>query len=89
VIYWVPVIAPGNLTFYDGKLFPQWRGSALAGGLNSRSLYRITFDGKGGATVAQRWDVGHRVRDVEVAADGAVWMLEDDNPGGVFRITPK
>jgi glucose/arabinose dehydrogenase len=89
VIYWVPVIAPGNLTFYDGKLFPQWQGSALVGGLNTRSLLRITFDGKGGAAAADRWNVGRRIRDVEVAPDGAVWLLEDDNPGGVLRVTPK
>jgi glucose/arabinose dehydrogenase len=89
VIYWVPVIAPGNLTFYKGELFPQWQGSALVGGLNTKSLTRITFDGNGGATAAQRWNVGYRIRDVEVAPDGAVWMLEDDNPGDVFRVTPK
>ena len=89
VIYWVPVIAPGNLTFYRGTLFPQWQGSALVGGLSTKSLTRITFDGNGGATAVQRWNVGYRIRDVEVAPDGAVWMLEDDNPGGVFRVTPK
>ena len=89
VIYWAPVIAPSNLTFYKGELFPQWQGSALVGGLNTKTLTRIAFDGNGGATAAQRWNVGYRIRDVEVAADGAVWMLEDDNPGGVFRITPK
>jgi glucose/arabinose dehydrogenase len=88
VIYWVPVIAPGNLTFYSGALFPEWRGSALIGGLNSRTLNRITFDGKGGAAPAERWDVGHRIRDVEVAADGAVWLLEDANPGAIYRVTP-
>jgi glucose/arabinose dehydrogenase len=89
VIYWTPVIAPGNLTFYTGALFPQWRGSALIGGLASRSLSRVTFDGHGGATPAERWDVAHRIRDVEVAPDGAVWMIEDANPGGLFRVTPK
>src|SRR4029077_15449144 len=67
VIYWTPVIAPGNLVFYKGALFPQWEGSALVGGLNARTLNRITFDGKGGATPAERWDVGKRIRDVEVA----------------------
>ena len=89
VIYWTPVIAPGNLTFYNGAMFPQWKGSALIGGMASQSLNRITFDGKGGATPAERWSVGHRIRDVEVAPDGAVWMLEDANPGGLFRVTPK
>jgi glucose/arabinose dehydrogenase len=89
VIYWTPVIAPGNLVFYKGAMFPQWNGSALASGLVSKSITRITFDGKGGATPAERWDVGHRVRDVEVAPDGALWMIEDSKSGGLFRLTPK
>jgi glucose/arabinose dehydrogenase len=89
VIYWVPVIAPGNLMFYKGAMFPQWNGSALASGLASESITRITFDGEGEAKPVERWDLGHRVRDVEVAPDGALWMLEDAKPGGVFRLTPK
>jgi len=89
VIYWTPIIAPGSLTFYTGTMFPQWRGSALVGGLATRTLNRITFDGKGGATPAERWDVGHRIRDVEVGPDGALWMLEDANSGGLFRVTPR
>ena len=89
VIYWTPVIAPGNLVFYKGPMFPQWEGSALIGGMGARALLRVTFDGKGGATPAERWDAGHRIRDVAVAPDGAVWLLEDANPGGLFRVTPK
>jgi glucose/arabinose dehydrogenase len=89
IIYWTPIIAPGNLIFYNGKMFPQWKGSALISGLASQALFRITFDGKGGAKPAERWFVGHRIRDVEVAPDGALWMLEDNKNGGVFRVTPK
>jgi glucose/arabinose dehydrogenase len=89
VIYWTPVIAPGNLIFYNGAMFPQWKGSALISGIATQSLSRITFDANGGATPAERWRVGHRVRDVEVGPDGALWMLEDSNPGGLFRLTPK
>jgi len=89
VIYWTPVIAPGNLVFYNGAMFPQWNGSALVSGLISKALIRITFDGKGGAKTAERWDVGHRIRDVEVAPDGALWMIEDAKPGALFRLTPK
>ena len=88
VIYWVPVIAPGNLMFYKGAMFPQWNGSAFASGLASMALIRITFDGEGGAQAADRWDVGRRIRDVEVAPDGALWMIEDAKPGGLFRLTP-
>jgi aldose sugar dehydrogenase len=89
VIYWTPIIAPGNLIFYNGSMFPQLKGSALVSGLASKAIFHITFDGKGGATPAERWEVGHRIRDVEVAPDGALWMLEDAKEGGVFRVTPK
>ena len=89
VIYWDPVIAPGNLMFYKGSVFPQWNGSALISGLVSKAIVRVTFDGKGGATAVQRWNVGKRVRDIEEAPDGSLWMLEDANPGGLFHLTPK
>jgi glucose/arabinose dehydrogenase len=89
VIYWAPVIAPGNLMFYKGSAFPGWNGSALASGLASKSLTRIAFDGKGGAKAVERWDMGHRVRDIEEAPDGSLWMIEDAKPGGLFHLTPK
>jgi aldose sugar dehydrogenase len=93
VIQWTPVIAPGMLTFYKGSMFPQWNGSALAGGMGSKSLTRIVFDGKGGAKAAERWDIGFGVRDAEVAPDGALWISEGSQnngvPGNLYRVTPK
>src|SRR5213083_2667994 len=70
VLYWVPVIAPGNLMFYTStQTFPQWNASGFIGGLASQTLNRIVFDGHGGAKVAERWNVGHRIRDVEQGPD--------------------
>jgi len=89
-VYWVPVIAPGNLMFYRGtKTFPQWNGSGFVSGLATKSLSRFTFDGHGGAKSAERWDVGHRIRDVEEGPDGSLWMLEDADPGALIHVTPK
>jgi len=89
VIYWVPVIAPGNIMFYKGNMFPQWKGSALISGLVSLGIIRVTVDGKGGATAVQRWSLGKRIRDVEEAPDGSLWVVEDAQPGGLYRLTPK
>ncbi|MBN9657827.1 MAG: PQQ-dependent sugar dehydrogenase [Acidobacteria bacterium] len=90
VLYWVPVIAPGNLMFYHGKqTFPQWDGSGFVSGLATMSITRILFDGKGGAKTAERWEVGKRIRDVEEGPDGSLWMLEDANPGALIHVTPK
>ena len=90
VLYWLPVIAPGNLMFYRGtRTFPQWNGNGFISGLGSQTLNRIVFDGHGGAKTAERWDVGKRIRDVEQAPDGSLWMLEDANPGALIHVTPK
>ncbi len=88
VIYWAPVIAPGNLMFYSGtQTFPQWNGNGFISGLGSMTLNRIIFDGHGGAKTAERWAVGHRIRDVEQGPDGSLWMLEDANPGALIHVT--
>ncbi|NMM77413.1 PQQ-dependent sugar dehydrogenase [Acidovorax sp. SRB_24] len=88
VIYWTPVFAPGNLMFYSGAMFPTWKGSAFASGLVSRALHRIEVHGAI-ATPAEHWTVGFRVRDVAQAPDGALWLIEDDREGGLYRLTPK
>jgi glucose/arabinose dehydrogenase len=90
VLYWVPVIAPGNLMFYSGaQTFPQWNGNGFISGLGTKSLNRIIFDGHGGAKTAERWDVGRRIRDVEEGPDGSLWMIEDANPGALIHVTPQ
>jgi glucose/arabinose dehydrogenase len=92
VIYWTPVIAPGNLMFYravKGGPFQQWNGNGFVSGMATKALVRITFDGKGGATPAERWDMGHQIRDVEEAPDGSLWAIENARTGGLFHLTPK
>jgi glucose/arabinose dehydrogenase len=90
VIYWVPVVAPGNLMFYRGtQTFPQWDGNGFISGMGTQSLNRVIFDGKGSAKMAERWAMGKRIRDVAEAPDGSLWLLEDANPGALIHVTPK
>ena len=90
VIYWTPVIAPGNLMFYTGKqTFPQWDGNGFISGMGTQSINRFILDGKGGAKMAERWVVGKRIRDMAEAPDGSLWLLEDANPGALIHVTPK
>lgn len=88
-VYWTPVIAPAGLAFYNGEMFPAWKGSALIGGLVLQGIVRIAFDAGGGAREADRWPLGHRIRDVAVAPDGAVWLIEDEDGGRLLRLTPR
>ena len=88
VLYWTPVIDPGNLMFYSGAMFPQWKGSAFVSGLGSKTLNRVVIAGAT-ARPGERWTIGKRIRDVEQGPDGALWLLEDANPGALIKLTPK
>ncbi len=87
-ITWTPVISPSSLMFYSGKLFPQWRGNAFIGGLSSKSLVRIAFDGDN-AREAERFDMGQRIRAVAQGPDGALWLLEDGGNARLLKLTPR
>ena len=84
--FWVPTIAPSGLIFYDGDEFPQWQGHGFIGGLKSRALIRIAFDGDQ-AVEAERFEWGKRVRDVALAPDGSIWVIEDGYNGRLIRFT--
>lgn len=87
-LYWTPVIAPAGLAFYEGDLFPAWKGSALIGGLKTRTLSRVTITGNA-AHEDERFAMEGRIRDVAVAPDGAVWLIEDQSPGRLLRLSPR
>ncbi|MFO7496278.1 MAG: PQQ-dependent sugar dehydrogenase [Desulfobacterales bacterium] len=90
VISWTPVISPAGFIIYSGKRFPDWQGSGLMGGLSSRALVRIAFDGER-AREAERFDMGTRIREVEEGPDGLIWLLEDGRfgtQGRLLRLAP-
>ena len=85
--YWVPSISPGSLEIYDGELFSDWADSALVGGLSGQTLVRLELDGRNARVVGQ-WDMGERIRAVEEAPDGSVWLLEDGGRGRLLELRP-
>lgn len=87
-LYWVPTVAPSGMIIYSGTMFPQWQGDAFIGGLRSKSLIRININGNQ-ATEAERFDMGERIREVEQGSQGAIWVLEDNNPGRLLKLTNK
>jgi glucose/arabinose dehydrogenase len=90
VLFWNPSISPAGLMFYDGRLWPQWKGSAFIGALSGTALIRIEVSGTT-ARKADQWDMGKRIRDVVEGPDGAIYLLEDGEKGSggkLLKLTP-
>lgn len=87
IYYWDPVIAPGDMDFYRGALFP-WRGDVLIGGLNSEALVRLRLEGDRVAGEERFALAVGRVRDLAESEDGALWIVTDEDNGRILRLTP-
>jgi glucose/arabinose dehydrogenase len=91
VVWWTPVISPGNMIVYQSDLFPGMRGDALVAGLSSKAIIRIELDGDTAREVA-RYEMGVRIRSVVEGPGGALWVLEDEaegTGGRLVKLTPQ
>ena len=86
---WNPSISPTGLVFYDGALFPNWRGNLFVGSLTAQALVRLELS-NGEVVREERLLQGElgSIRDVSVGPEGAIYLLTDHPSGGVFRMVP-
>ena len=90
VYYWDPVIAPSGMVFYQGDLFPAWKGSLFVGALAGRHLARLSLDeDKVVGEERLLTELNERIRDVVEGPDGALYVAVDDEQGRILKITPK
>ncbi|KQN81193.1 PQQ-dependent sugar dehydrogenase [Sphingomonas sp. Leaf62] len=87
-VAWNPVISPGGLIVYSGKLFPQYAGDLFIGGLSSEALVRVDVNGTSAAK-GDQWPMNARIREVEEGPDGAIWVLQDGANAKLLKLTPR
>lgn len=85
-VWWNPSVSPGSLMIYTGAEFSDWTGDAFIGALSGEALIRVDLDGTDAAK-ADEWPMGARIREVEQAPDGSIWVLEDGSNGRLLRLT--
>lgn len=89
IVQWTPVIAPSGMAFYQGDLFPKWKGNAFIGGLATRILVRLELSGDKVVREERLLrDLNERIRDVRTGPDGALWLVTDNSAGRILRVTP-
>lgn len=83
--------SPGlsGMAFYTGHPGSPWNDSLFLGALADGNLIRLSLDGD--KIVKQErllGELGKRIRDVRVSADGRVYVLTDEQNGELLRLDP-
>jgi aldose sugar dehydrogenase len=86
----LPTLAPSGLAVVTGGGWPeQWQGNLLAGGLRAQRIIRMVVEDDvvlhAEELLTQR--IG-RIRDVRQGPDGAIYIVTDEEDGGVYRLEP-
>ena len=87
--YWDPSIAPSGMVSYQGDMFPEWNGDLIVGALKFALVSRLDRDETGKILGEERMlenEFG-RIRDVNVAPDGSIWLLTDAPDGAIVRLS--
>ncbi len=85
VYYWDPVLSPSGMTFYSGRLVPEWKNDLFICGLNSNHIARLKIENNR-VTGEERIlaNEGQRFRDITEGKDGALYAVTDG--GRLYRI---
>lgn len=87
VFDFTPSPAVSGLLIYDGDEFPEWKNNMFVTSLKAQSLYRLVMEGDKvvhAETVVQ--GLG-RIRDIEMAPDGAIYLLlENVTEGQIIKL---
>ena len=87
LVSWTPTIAPASIIQYRGTRFAGWTGDFVIAGLVQQGLVRVRVTGNTAQEVA-RIGLGARIREVEEAADGRIWVLRDGTTANLIELTP-
>lgn len=88
--FWDPAIGPTSMTFYDGKLIPEWRNNLFVAAHMGQHVARLVL--KGHRVVGEErllLDQRQMMRWVGQGPDGALWVLTDDADGRLIRLSAK
>lgn len=84
--YWIPSIAPSSFEYISSEIYPNWKGSLLAGALVFKYIERIVLEDD---IVVSRSKIAEnlgRPRDIKQGPDGYIYVSIENK--GVYKIIP-
>jgi quinoprotein glucose dehydrogenase len=89
LISWVPSIAVGNISFYEGKAFPEWDQNLLISASKTKMLFRLNLKNdeilEEEIIIRDEKEIG-RIRDFEIDTEGNIFLISDEPRSSLWKI---
>ena len=85
---WVPSMAISTIQFYQGDVFPDWKGDLIVSSLNGKSLIRLDYENNKivGEEIIFRDKIG-RIRDFEIDKQGNIFLVSDSPKSKLWKLS--
>ena len=84
--YWVPSIAPSDMIFYDGEMFPEFNNSLIISSLVPGEIRKISLDNNILEEEIIFDEIKGRIRSIKSSTNGALVVLSDGSKGKAYII---
>jgi glucose/arabinose dehydrogenase len=84
--YWVPSIAPSDMIYYSGDLYPELKNSFLITALVSRDVRKIKISNNVLSEEIIFTKLKTRLRSIGTSPKGELYLLTDGRKGKLLKI---
>lgn len=89
LLQWTPSIAPSDMIFYEGDIYPELKNSFLVTALVSKDVKKVVFDGLENNQESLFSELNSRLRNIQSSPSGLIYLLTDGPNGKLIKVLPK
>ena len=88
LLHWTPSIAPSDMIYYEGDIYPELKNSFLVTALVSKDVKKVTFKDKINTQESLFSELDIRLRNIQSSPDGIIYLLTDGPKGKLIKVLP-
>ena len=88
LLHWTPSIAPSDMIYYEGNIYPELKNSFLVTALVSKDVKKVTFKDKINTQESLFSELDIRLRNIQSSPNGIIYLLTDGPKGKLIKVLP-
>jgi glucose/arabinose dehydrogenase len=88
LLHWTPSIAPSDMIYYEGSVYPELKNSFLVTALVSKDVKKVTFKDKVDNQESLFSELDIRLRNIQASPSGIIYLLTDGPKGKLIKVLP-